>query len=279
MTFNSLGDYRQNVYDVESGGVVSYVNLMENHEFPFPDLLSVRLKVVDHQITEIETTVSRHQPNAFGNLPPTQEWRDFMNRKEPAETRLSREELVEGAIAYMRSVAFHDGDLAPYADSCIRLENGNITAIGPNDVSPVPVGSGPPGSTTAPVSAPAEESDVKRPELMGIGCGAQLEFMVYSFITGFGDAHVPVVDVERQLAFASFNFQRRGDVETWTYEGNTFPMGERMRYPNEVLNTAIFKFVDGKISRVETVIGGLQAYGRGTGWPGGAPAESRPIGE
>ena len=41
----------------------------------------------------------------------------------------------------------------------------------------------------------------------------------------------------------------------------------------------IFKFVDGKITRVEAVFEGPQSYMRGTGWPGGTKAESRPIGQ
>ena len=167
-----------------------------------------------------------------------------------------------------RSVAFHDSHLAPYAESCIRLENGNVTAIGPNDTPPVPIG---PQPTEVPGEAP-------RPNMLGIGCGKQLDYGEYSFITGYEDAHFPIIDVKRQLVFATFDFMRRGNVESWNYEGHRFAMPEGMREPNEILNTEIFKFVDGKISRVEAVFEGPQTYKRGTGWPGGTKAESRPIG-
>ena len=112
--------------------------------------------------------------------------------------------------------------------------------------------------------------------MLGIGCGKQLEFMEYSFITGYEDAHLPIVDEKRQLVFATFDFMRRGNVESWTYQGHRFSMPEPMRQPNEILNTEIFKFVNGKISRVEAVFAGPQAYKRGTGWPGGSKPESRP---
>jgi hypothetical protein len=46
-----------------------------------------------------------------------------------------------------------------------------------------------------------------------------------------------------------------------------------------MLNTEMFKFVDGRISRVEAVFTGPQSCGLGTGWPGGSKAESRPIGQ
>jgi hypothetical protein len=194
---------------------------------------------------------------------------EIMNREEPTATRLGRAELQKGALGYLRSVAFHDGHLAPYAESCIRLENGNVTAIGPNDTPPVPIGRQP---TEVAGEAP-------RPNMMGIGCDKQLDYGEYSFITGYEDAHFPIIDEKRQLVFATFDFMRRGNVESWTYEGHRFAMPEGMREPNEILNTEIFKFVDGKISRVEAVFEGPQAYKRGTGWPGGTKAESRPIGQ
>jgi hypothetical protein len=269
VTFNSYGRYRHDVFDPRTGGVASYVSILENHAFPFPDLLAVRLKVVHQRITEIETVVTRHARSA-ANLPPQDpSWTQFMERAEPEATRLSRAELEKGALGYMRSVAFHDGSLAPYADSCIRLENGNVTALGPNDRPPVPLGA-------PPTQVPGEP---QRPNLLGVGCGKQLGYRSYSFITGYEDARFPIVDVKRQLVFAVFDFMRRGNVESWSYQGHTFAMPEGMREPNEILNTEIFKFVDGKISRVEAVFEGPQAYKRGTGWPGGTPAESRPIGQ
>jgi hypothetical protein len=226
----------------------------------------VRLKVVNRKIAEVETVVYRHAQSAH-NLPPKDpSWMEIMNREEPAATRLGRGELQKAALGYLRSVAFRDSSLAPYAESCIRLENGNVTAIGPNDIPPVPIGRQP---TEVAGEAP-------RPNMMGIGCGKQLDYGEYSFITGYEDAHFPIIDVKRQLIFATFDFMRRGNVESWTYQGHRFAMPEGMREPNEILNTEIFKFADGKISRVEAVFEGPQAYKRGTGWPGGTKAESRP---
>jgi hypothetical protein len=266
VTFNSYGPYRHDVFDPSTGGVATFVSLTENHEIPFPDLMMARLKIVDQKILEVETIVNRHSRTAH-NLPPKDPgWMQIMNREEPSPTRLSREQLQRAALGYMRSIAFHDSRLAPYAESCIRLENGNVTALGPNDTPPVPIGRQP---TEVPGEAP-------RPNMLGIGCGKQLDYMEYSFITGYEDAHFPIIDEKRQLVLATFNFMRRGDVESWTYEGHRFAMPESMRQPNEMLNVDLFKFVDGKISRVEAVFAGPQAYKRGTGWPGGTQAESRP---
>ena len=271
VTFNSLGKYRHDVADPVTGGIATFVSLTENHEIPYPDLLAVRLKVENRKITEIETVVNRHA-RAAENLPPQDPtWMETMERSEPESSRISRDALKQGALAYMRAIAFHDGSLAPFAQSCIRLENGGVTALGPNDKPPVPQLKMPPPAN----GAPATPSFF----LLGLGCGDQLSHMSYSFITGYEDAHFPIVDTRRQLVFATFNFTRRGNVESWPLDGQSVPFPEGMRYPNEMLNTEIFKFVDGKISRVEAVFTGPQSYMLGTGWPGGSKPESRPIGK
>jgi hypothetical protein len=271
VTFNSYGKYRHDVYDTETGGVASYLSITENHEIPFPDLLAVRLKVSGGKITEIETVVDRHAQGAE-NLPPQDpSWMQIMHRSEPPSTRLSRAALKKGALGYMRAVAFHNGDLAPFAESCIRLENGMVSALGPHDTAPVPKLQ-PPAAVNGATPAPSFF-------LLGLGCGKQLAYKSYIFITGYEDARFPIVDTKRQLVYAVFDFMRRGNVESWTYEGRRVPYPEAMRYPNEILNTEIFKFVDGKITRVEAVFEGPQSYMRGTGWPGGTKPESRPVGE
>ncbi|MDB6012213.1 MAG: hypothetical protein JWL65_4463 [Gammaproteobacteria bacterium] len=188
VTFNSFGKYRHDVADPQTGGIATFVSLTENHELPFSDLLAVRLKVVDRKITEIETVVDRHA-RAAENLPPQDpSWMEVMQRVEPESTRVSRETLKKGALAYMRAIAFHDGSLAPFAKSCIRLENGGVTALGPDDKPPVPQLKMPPSANGAPV-APSFF-------LLGLGCGDQLRF-------------------------ATFNFTRRGNVESWPLDGKS----------------------------------------------------------
>jgi hypothetical protein len=70
---------------------------------------------------------------------------------------------------------------------------------------------------------------------------------------------------------------RRGDVKGVTLDGKTYEYPAGMRYPNEMLNSEAWKFVDGKITRIEAVFTGPQAYKLGTGW-GGTKSVSRPVG-
>ncbi len=270
VTFNSYSKYRHDVFDTETGGIATYLSIIENHEMPYPDFLAVRLKVVNRKIAEIETVVDRHAQGTENMPPQDPTWMETMNRVEPESTRISREALKKASLGYLRAVAFHNGDLAPFAESCIRLENGTLSALGPNDNPPIPIVKSPPAN-----GAPPPPSFF----VLGLGCAKQLDQKSYTFITGYEDAHFPIVDTKRQIVFATFDFMRRGNVESWTLDGHSVPYPDGMRYPNEILNTEIFKFVDGKITRVEAVFEGPQSYMRGTGWPGGTKAESRPIGQ
>src|SRR4051794_28367645 len=114
VTFEHAGPYRHDFYDPSTGGVGLFFSATENG---FPDLVSLRLKVVDHKITEVETIISRNSRNA-ANLPPKDpSWMEVFDRVEPASKRLTREQLIQGTIGYMRSIAFKKGDLAPFAES------------------------------------------------------------------------------------------------------------------------------------------------------------------
>ena len=268
-TVKSLGAYRHDFFEPATGGVATFVSITEND---FPDLLSVRLKVENNKITEIETIVSRHARNARNMPPKDPSWMNLFDRVEPAKTRLTREQLVQGAIDYMRSIAFVDGKLSPFAESCIRLENGGTMALGPKDKSPVPMlgsgGGGLPGGDTWFTAVS---------KTLSMGCTEQIDTGAYAFITGYESTSFPVVDVERQIVYGTFNFMRRGDVQGVTMDGKTYDFPPAMRYPNEMLNSEAWKFVDGKITRIEAVFTGPQAYGLGTGWSDAKPV-SRPAG-
>jgi len=191
-------------------------------------------------------------------------WTELWNRKEPPATRLTRAQLIEGAINYMRAIAYHEGKRGNFAEDCLRVENGGITAISPTGTPPVPMPAAQP-------NAPAD-----RPDFIRMGCEKQIDALFVSFIQGFEDAHLDIVDVERQIVFGTFDFMRRGNVKSYTYEGKTYPIGAQALLPNEALNSEAWKFVGGKLSRVEAVFPPAQHYGLGNGWPGTKP-ELRPI--
>jgi hypothetical protein len=264
-TFRKLGNYRHDFYDPDTGGVASYLSIQEND---FPDFLSLRLKVANQQITEIETVVVRGSERAT-TMPAVEPiWEEV----EPAATRLTREQLEKGAVDYMRAIVFEKGSLAPFDESCIRLENGGVMSLGPTDKPPVPM---PP---LPPAIANSDQWIVAVRSTMGMGCAKQLDTKVYAFINSYDNPRFPVVDVQRQIVYGYFNFRRRGTVKDVKMpDGKTYQMMPSTQWPNEVLNTEAWKFRNGKITRIEAVFKADQVYKTGTGWPGGKHGESRPT--
>jgi len=252
VTVSGLGKYRHYYYDPSTGGVAAFAAITEHGT---PAYLMVRLKVAGRKLTEIETVVNRGAANAATQPPYDPMW----DQKEPKAKRLTREQLIKATVGYLRVFAFKNGKLAPFADSCIRLENGNVMSLGPKDTPPIPF-------------RPLAQDDDWQAALrttMGMGCADQVDTGVYAFITEYDNARFPIVDVERQVVFGVFNFRRRGDVMTVKMpNGRTYPMMPSATYPNEVLNTEGWKFRDGKITRIEAVFLAGKVYKTGTGWPG-----------
>ncbi len=260
VTLSGLGAYRHDFYDPSTGGVATFVTMTENGT---PGYLMVRLKTVRHKLTEVETVVNRDAPTS--RTQPAYE--PLWDETEPKAKRLTRAQMIAGAIGYMRAVAFVDGKLAPFAQSCVRLENGMVMALGPNDQPPIALRP----QTQADDWAAAVRST------MGMGCAEQLNTGVYAFITEYDNPRFPIVDVDRQVIFGVFNFRRRGTVKSVTMpNGKTYPMMPSTQWPNEVLNTEAWKFRDGRITRIEAVFLGNKVYKTGTGWSGGSRGEKRP---
>ncbi|MEO8307993.1 MAG: hypothetical protein ABI616_08125 [Pseudomonadota bacterium] len=260
VTISGLGNYRHDFYEPATGGVSAFVTMTENGT---PGYLTIRLRVVHNKLTEIETVVNRGAANASN--PPTYE--PVWDEVAPVNKRLTREQLTEGVIGYMRAIAFADGKQAHFAETCIRLENGNVMALGPHDKS----------TATAQPAAPPRDDDWAAAirQTLGMGCSDQLDTRVYAFITEYDNPRFPIVDVERQIVFGIFNFRRRGTVKDVTINGKTYPMMPSTQWPNEVLNTQAWKFVNGEITRIEAVFLANRTYKTGTGWPGGRKGEKR----
>jgi hypothetical protein len=261
VTFSGLGSYRHDFFEPANGAVISYVTMKENGT---PGYLMVRLKLAGQQLTEIETVVNRDAPASLTQ--PVYE--PLWDQVEPTAQRLTRQQLIVGALGYMRAVALEKGALAPFGESCIRLENGMVMALGAHDRPPVPL---------QPLAHDDDWAAAVRLSL-GMGCSRQIDTGVYAFINEYDNARFPLVDVARQIVFSVFDFRRRGTVKTVTMpNGRTYPMMPSTQWPNEVLNTEAWKFQNGKITRVEAIFLGNRTYKQGTGWPGGRKGEKRPT--
>ena len=262
VTFTKPLGYRHYFADPQSGQVAAFITLMEND---YPDYMMVRLRVQQQKISEIETIISRNNPRVVAMPAFDPMWEEA----EPAGQRLTRSQLIKGAVGYLTAVAMADGKLAPFSDDCSRTEVGLVSAVGKGRKPPV----GDPPSVSG-----DQFQDAIRATL-ALSCADQLNTRVYSFITGFDYARTPLVDVERQVVFGIFVFRRRGNIPGVTYQGKFYHFPFGMRMPDENLAGEAWKFRDGKITRVESTFLGNNVYRAGTGWPGGMKGVSRPIGQ
>ncbi len=86
-----------------------------------PLIIALRLKVVNGQITEIEHVLARGlRADALNLAVPRSEFSAML----PAASRLPRQQMVNIAASYFEAIEHANGKLAPFADNCMRRENG-----------------------------------------------------------------------------------------------------------------------------------------------------------
>jgi hypothetical protein len=243
-TTTAPGTYKLYVPDVETQQVAFLGTVMEQasssatgpQREPEAVGLSLRLRIVDGKISEIEQIAARpERPLGPGAAAPSSPFPatgaavEAMGAPDarflqavPESERLSRADLVAVGDAYFEAVERNTGhDYYPFTDDCLRHENGIVTA-------------GPPGSQGG--------IGGRQPQ----GCRQQLETTLIGAVTSIRDRRIVAVDRERGIVFAFAFFDHR--PINWTWQ-----LGE------------LFKVENDKISRIEAIfIRG--PYGVCSGW-------------
>jgi hypothetical protein len=238
-TTTGLGKYKFYVPDTETqqvaflGTVLETANSSATGPQREPELvgLSLRLRIVDGKITEVEQIAARpERALGAGAAAPTGPFAATGAAVEamgaphpefaepiPANERMTRAELIAVGDAYFEAVERNTGkDYYPFTDDCTRFENGIMIA-------------GPPGSGARTQA-----------------CRQQLETSLIGSVTGIRDRRFVAIDRERGIAFAFAFFDHR--PINWTWQ-----LGE------------LFKIEKNQISRVEAIfIRG--PYGVCSGW-------------
>jgi len=243
-TASGVGKYKLYVPDIETQQVAFLGTVLETASSSAsgparePELvgLSLRLRIVDGKIAEVEQIAARPErplgPNA-GNasaspFPATGEAVEAMGAPNarfleaiPEAQRQSRADLIRIGNYYFDAVERNTGkDYYPFTDDCLRHENGIITA-------------GPAGTTGI---------GGRQPQ----GCKEQLETSLIGAVTSIRDRRFVAVDRERGIVFAFAFFDHR--PINWSWQ-----LGE------------LFKIEGEKISRIEAIfIRG--PYGINSGW-------------
>lgn len=219
-------------------------------EFDQPIIFALRLKVEQGKITEIEHVVVRTiRPAGMKNLVTP---RPGLVQVIPPVQRVSRDEMYRIADSYFDSIEQSNGDLAPFADDCVRHENGMQTT-----------------TNTAPSATPLDSavtSSAALAKLSALGCRDSMNTHGLSYITKIRPRRLIIIDEERGLVFGFPMFVHRGNVRQIKIVGvpgvDTIPMNFG---PIDLQACEIFAIRNGKIHEIEAM-GYLLPYNAKTGW-------------
>jgi hypothetical protein len=219
-------------------GQVGFIGMMQEDGKPIQ--LGLRLEVVNGKITEAEHLVARKlRETSLKNLETP---RPAFSAKVPAGERMSREQMLEIAATYYDALVNGDGKAAPFADDCVRRENGMQT------------------TGTPPPKEPG------RGTMGAMGCAAQLDTKTMSYIKAIEPRRVEIADPETGLVFGLSQFRHPMKEKVVKIEG--VPGVDHVDMPFEPFDLPaahIYKITGGRIHEIEA-LGFVAPYNSKTGW-------------
>jgi hypothetical protein len=244
-TLDKLGTYRLTVPDPEDRSIGFFAKGLENGA---PVLIGTRLRVMNHQITEMESVVARLSSTTGGSAfgAPKDPSIDGEPRKAlltdvPVGARLSATQLGDIVNGYFTGLEGNHGEKPPaFAEDCHRLENETPTTN-------VPVA---PGS---------------RPGAGNLPCAKAFGLGYYREDTRLRNRRILAVDTERGLVYAGVFFDHDATVRGYQLkDGRQFKV--KNTGPWTWMIQELFEInAAGKISQVEAVLLSVP-YGMRPGW-------------
>jgi hypothetical protein len=256
----SLGDYKLYVADPQQGQV-AFVGLVK--EGGKPAILSMRLKIENQKITEIESIVVRNITEAnlwtMKTVPV-----EFTRALDPKE-RVSRQELVRLSKGYFEAIVKSNSKLVSWSDECYRLENGMWTAgtklppeLAANEPKNAP-------KMAAKVAGPGAKTPSPSPAFNRGSCTAGIDSGVFALIESIEPRRTPVVDEERGITWGVYVFNHPGVKEVKMPDGSIKPAAYFAGQPNSMPISELFKIKGGKIRDIMAV-GVINKYKSDSGW-------------
>jgi hypothetical protein len=161
--------------------------------------------------------------------------------------------VFRAANAYFDSIEESNGDVAPYADDCVRHENGMQTTT---NKTPQP----------GPLDSASGGGNSSFSKIGALGCRDSMNTHILSYITKIWPRRIIIIDEEKGLAFSFPMFVHRGNVRSIKVSGvpgiDTVPMNFG---PIDLQAAEIFAIRGGKIHEIEAM-GYLLPYNSKTGW-------------
>ena len=221
---------------------VGFMCMMTEHgkDGDKPIQLGLRLKLKDDKIVEAEHLIAHDLPeNSLQNL---QTPRPGLLATVPPAERTPREKMLKIGYSYYTALVSANGDAAPFADDCLRHENGMQTTGNPPPKTP---GMGTMGA---------------------MGCHDQINTHTFDYITRIEPRRVEIADVDTGLVFGLSQFRQPMEQKFVKIVG--VPDVQKVDLninPFDLPAAHIFKIQGGKIHEVEAM-GFVTAYNSKTGW-------------
>jgi len=247
-----LGDYKFYVADPHAGQV-AFVGIVREGEQNA--ILSMRLRIEQNEITEVESVVIRNMQEVPWTMktPPTA----YSEALAP-EDRVSREELIRISSVYFDGIVQITSKIVPWHDECYRLENGMWTAgpVLPDELAANEPESEPAAKLPGPGDSPAFSRGA---------CSAGFDSGVFALIESIEPRRTPVVDEERGVTWGVYMFNHPGVKEVTMPDGSIQPAAYFAGQPNSMPMSELFKITGGKIRDI-MAIGVVNEYMSGSGW-------------
>jgi len=227
--------YKLFVADPTAGQVALYT-VVDGTERP--GLLTLRMKVEERRISEIESVYVGIGQTGFGSVDNLVTVDPVWTASLPPAQRRPRAEMVDIANRYFETLEKNIVDHVPFTSDCLRVENGMTTA----------------GRAGA-------------PGLAGLGCRENVNHPMWNYITQIAPRRHLVVDEERGLVSGMYMFRHGGTEPTYTLpSGEVVKHSEAMLRKQAVVISELFKIEDGRIRRIEAVMAGGLPLDAASGW-------------
>jgi hypothetical protein len=225
-TISGMGTYKIYFADPVSGQAGIEATIRENGT---PAIFGLRLKVVDHKITEVETMVHRTAQDAqmVEKTPSKPLW----SQPVQGADRTPREEMLKDAKAYFNGILHAAGDSVPFDPNC------NRTLDGYQD-------------TNNPGAKGWFDLNSFKPDAMGIR--QNMNTGIWAYIKSIDPQRYLIIDEKMGIVFGFFMFNHPGNIEYANVPGvGKVPMPPVTRRPSSVEMGEFFKIEHGKIREIE----------------------------
>ena len=217
---------------------VGLLCMMQENDKPIEFV--VRLKIRDGQIVQAEHVIARNlSAKSLANL---QTPRPGLLATVPPSERVPRAEMLKIGASYYQALVSADANNAPFADDCVRRENGMQTTSNP------------------PPDKPGFAS------LGALGCAAQLKTGTFNYIKRIEPRRVEIADPETGLVMGFSQFRHPMVEKTYKITGVPGVDHNDLNIkPFDMVAVHIFKVSGGKMHEIEAM-GFTLPYNSKTGW-------------